>query len=203
MDGRRLVLQLVKNPAGFRQSLRTLETAEPKAIMIAINDDYADGRDVSWLWDVDFAALRDRPAPPCRRRAPGRPTWRCGCTTTTSRSPAIEADLEAATRAAVASVRAGRGGDRVLDLHRDVGAARDPAADRGARADRGAGMITLAHLYPREMNIYGDTGNVVVLAKRLAWRGLEARVVPVNVGDPLPRRHRHPARRRRPGRGAG
>jgi len=48
-------------------------------------------------------------------------------------------------------------------------------------------MITLAHLYPREMNIYGDTGNVVVLAKRLQWRGVAARVVPVNVGDPLPR----------------
>jgi CobQ-like glutamine amidotransferase family enzyme len=46
--------------------------------------------------------------------------------------------------------------------------------------------LTIAHLYPREMNIYGDTGNVVVLTKRLAWRGLDARVVPVNVGDPLP-----------------
>ena len=47
-------------------------------------------------------------------------------------------------------------------------------------------VLTLAHLYPREMNIYGDTGNVVVLAKRLQWRGREARVVAVNVGDPLP-----------------
>ena len=47
-------------------------------------------------------------------------------------------------------------------------------------------MITLAHLYPREMNIYGDTGNVMVLARRLRWRGIEAQVVPVNVGDPLP-----------------
>jgi CobQ-like glutamine amidotransferase family enzyme len=36
------------------------------------------------------------------------------------------------------------------------------------------------------MNIYGDTGNVLVLRRRLAWRNLEARVVPVAVGDPLP-----------------
>jgi UDP-N-acetylmuramyl tripeptide synthase len=58
VDGRRLVLQLVKNPAGFRQSLRTLDGhEEPDAIVIVINDDYADGRDVSWLWDVDFTAL--------------------------------------------------------------------------------------------------------------------------------------------------
>jgi lipid II isoglutaminyl synthase (glutamine-hydrolysing) len=47
-------------------------------------------------------------------------------------------------------------------------------------------LITLAHLYPREMNIYGDTGNVVVLKRRLEWRGLDARVVAVNIGDPLP-----------------
>lgn len=46
--------------------------------------------------------------------------------------------------------------------------------------------LTLVHLYPREMNIYGDTGNVLVLRKRLEWRDLPVRVVPVNVGDPLP-----------------
>jgi lipid II isoglutaminyl synthase (glutamine-hydrolysing) len=47
-------------------------------------------------------------------------------------------------------------------------------------------MITLVHLYPREMNIYGDTGNVVVLQRRLQWRGIPVRVLPVSVGDPLP-----------------
>ena len=46
--------------------------------------------------------------------------------------------------------------------------------------------ITLVHLYPREMNIYGDTGNVLVLRRRLEWRGRPVRVVPVHVGDPLP-----------------
>jgi CobQ-like glutamine amidotransferase family enzyme len=46
--------------------------------------------------------------------------------------------------------------------------------------------LTLVHLYPREMNIYGDTGNVLVLRKRLEWRGLPVRIVPVSVGDPLP-----------------
>lgn len=46
--------------------------------------------------------------------------------------------------------------------------------------------ITLVHLYPREMNIYGDTGNVLVLRRRLEWRGIQVRVVPVSVGEPLP-----------------
>ena len=45
-------LVLVKNPSGFRLSL--LSFADGKADnMIAINDNYADGRDISWLWDVD------------------------------------------------------------------------------------------------------------------------------------------------------
>ena len=46
--------------------------------------------------------------------------------------------------------------------------------------------LTLVHLYPREMNIYGDTGNVIVLRRRLEWRGIECQVVTINVGDPLP-----------------
>ncbi|MEO5948979.1 MAG: MurT ligase domain-containing protein [Candidatus Saccharimonas sp.] len=49
-------LVLVKNPAGFRLSLASFQ-ANGHATMIAINDDYADGRDMSWLWDVDFDSL--------------------------------------------------------------------------------------------------------------------------------------------------
>jgi len=44
--------------------------------------------------------------------------------------------------------------------------------------------LVIAHLYPYEMNIYGDTGNVIALRRRLEWRGLSARVDPVPVGAP-------------------
>ncbi len=44
--------------------------------------------------------------------------------------------------------------------------------------------LVIAHLYPYEMNIYGDTGNVIALRRRLEWRGLEARVDLVPVGAP-------------------
>lgn len=57
--GSPLELVLVKNPAGFTVALGTYG-AEPVATMIAINDDYADGRDVSWLYDVSFESLRER-----------------------------------------------------------------------------------------------------------------------------------------------
>jgi CobQ-like glutamine amidotransferase family enzyme len=46
-------------------------------------------------------------------------------------------------------------------------------------------LITIAHLYPREMNIYGDMGNIITLVKRLEWRGFRARVQPVEVGEPF------------------
>lgn len=49
-------LVLVKNPGGFRLALHSFP-AQGTSTMIAINDEYADGRDMSWLWDVDFASL--------------------------------------------------------------------------------------------------------------------------------------------------
>lgn len=55
--GRPLEFILVKNPGGFRLALKTPVGVDWTTV-IAINDDYADGRDVSWLWDVDFASLR-------------------------------------------------------------------------------------------------------------------------------------------------
>jgi UDP-N-acetylmuramyl tripeptide synthase len=57
VDGTPLELVLVKNPAGFRMALAAYPHAGV-ATMIVINDADADGRDVSWLWDVDFDELR-------------------------------------------------------------------------------------------------------------------------------------------------
>ncbi len=59
VDGQPLELVLVKNPAGFTVALHTYG-ATPVATMVAINDNYADGRDVSWLYDVSFASLTQR-----------------------------------------------------------------------------------------------------------------------------------------------
>ncbi|WP_346960893.1 MurT ligase domain-containing protein [uncultured Arthrobacter sp.] len=58
VDGLPLELVLVKNPSGFRLGLKSFPAAG-YATMIAINDNYADGRDMSWLWDVEFDTLRD------------------------------------------------------------------------------------------------------------------------------------------------
>jgi UDP-N-acetylmuramyl tripeptide synthase len=55
---RRLLLLLVKNPAGANEAIRTLVTGgAPKLAVLALNDAIADGRDVSWIWDVDWEPL--------------------------------------------------------------------------------------------------------------------------------------------------
>jgi UDP-N-acetylmuramyl tripeptide synthase len=57
---RRVRILLVKNPAGFNQAVRLLrDHPEPGQVLVAINDNHADGRDVSWLWDVGFEDLAE------------------------------------------------------------------------------------------------------------------------------------------------
>jgi UDP-N-acetylmuramyl tripeptide synthase len=55
---RELLMLLVKNPAGANEAIRTIvDGGAPSLIVIALNDGIADGRDVSWIWDVDFEPL--------------------------------------------------------------------------------------------------------------------------------------------------
>ena len=61
VDGGEAILLLAKNPAGFNEVLRTmLRAGDLPVALIAINDLTADGRDISWLWDVDFEMLAGR-----------------------------------------------------------------------------------------------------------------------------------------------
>ncbi len=58
IGGALVQLHLAKNPVGFQQKLALLsEDPKPKDLVLQINDEVQDGRDVSWLWDVDFERL--------------------------------------------------------------------------------------------------------------------------------------------------
>jgi lipid II isoglutaminyl synthase (glutamine-hydrolysing) len=46
--------------------------------------------------------------------------------------------------------------------------------------------IKIIHLYPKEMNIYGDNGNILVLRRRLDWRNIPNEVIRIGIGDKLP-----------------
>jgi UDP-N-acetylmuramyl tripeptide synthase len=57
---RSLLVLLIKNPAGANEVVRTLVAGgAPRLLLVALNDGIADGRDVSWIWDVDFEPLLD------------------------------------------------------------------------------------------------------------------------------------------------
>lgn len=62
INGTTVLILLVKNPSGFNHIIHTYLTGStPATVLIAVNDLDADGRDVSWLWDVDIEALRGTP----------------------------------------------------------------------------------------------------------------------------------------------
>jgi UDP-N-acetylmuramyl tripeptide synthase len=55
---KRLLMLLIKNPAGGNEAVGTLlDGSPPRLAVVALNDEIADGRDVSWIWDVDFEPL--------------------------------------------------------------------------------------------------------------------------------------------------
>lgn len=56
LQGHQVLVQLIKNPTGASEVLKTVDLNSN--ILIMINDNYADGRDISWLWDADFEFLK-------------------------------------------------------------------------------------------------------------------------------------------------
>lgn len=57
IDGKKVKIFLSKNPAGFNEALRTVISLGARHILLVLNDRIPDGRDVSWIWDVDFEML--------------------------------------------------------------------------------------------------------------------------------------------------
>ena len=56
-----ILVLLIKNPAGANEVVRTLEQAGvPRLLVVALNDATADGKDVSWIWDVDLEPLLEQ-----------------------------------------------------------------------------------------------------------------------------------------------
>ena len=72
IDGRHVQVFLGKNPAGLNQVLRTIAALPgDKRLLLLLNDDIADGRDISWIWDADFELLAGKATSvvACGRRA--------------------------------------------------------------------------------------------------------------------------------------
>lgn len=136
IENRTLTMALVKNPVGFNETLRMLTSATDGLrvpTLIAINDLFADGRDVSWLWDVDFEILADgdallsttglRGADMANRlKYAGVPT---------DRIAPLDSDLARGLDAFVASIPAG-GAGYILPTYTAMLGLREVLAARGA-----------------------------------------------------------------------
>ena len=176
---KRVLLLLVKNPAGANEAIRTLENGSaPATLVVALNDRIADGRDVSWIWDVDFEPLLDRAG---RIVVTGERAAELALRFTYGGLPAGTArGRSRARRRARPGSRAdaaGRGARCPADVHRD---ARAPGDRDEARADApvlgGRGVIVrVGHLYPEYLNIYADRGNIAVLRATRGRTGPRAR----------------------------
>jgi UDP-N-acetylmuramyl tripeptide synthase len=58
IEDRQVMLVLIKNPTGANQALAAvLADDKPKQILFALNDNFADGTDISWIWDIDFESF--------------------------------------------------------------------------------------------------------------------------------------------------
>ena len=201
---------LVKNPAGrergrahARRRARARRSRSSRSTTTI-----ADGRDVSWIWDVDFEPLARRPRPPRRHRHAGRRA-RAALRLRRPRArpdrgrPVARGGARPRPRADACGRRAGG----APDLHRDARAPRSIVAGRGhvdeLLGERGM-RIRVGHLYPDYLNIYADRGNIAVLAERARLRGHELDVRAIGMGDARSGgRDRPLLRRRRPGPRAG
>lgn len=61
LNGKNVQILLSKNPAGFNECLRTLKDfpGQKKTVLLVLNDRIPDGRDISWIWDVDFEIIKE------------------------------------------------------------------------------------------------------------------------------------------------
>jgi lipid II isoglutaminyl synthase (glutamine-hydrolysing) len=115
---RRLLMLLIKNPAGANEAVRTLlQGTPPRVLVVALNDAIADGQDVSWIWDVDFEPL----------------------------VPGLECLVATGTRAAELSLRFKYGGldERKLEVEPEL----ERALDRGFELTPSGGELVLLPTY--------------------------------------------------------
>ncbi|HEU5405366.1 MAG TPA: DUF1727 domain-containing protein, partial [Gaiellaceae bacterium] len=115
---KRILLLLIKNPAGANEAVRTLvDGGAPRVLVVALNDEIADGRDVSWIWDVDFEPLL----------------------------PGLERLVASGGRAAELGLRFRYGGldEGAIELQPDLG----NALDRGLELTKDGGELVLLPTY--------------------------------------------------------
>ena len=204
--GRQVASNLAKNPTGFNRMIQQARAEDGRYLALFLNDNDADGHDVSWIWDIDLERLRDLT------------DLRLVCVGGTRREDIAVRVKYAELGAPIELVDDVADAARLLPegekLHVIANyTAFPPVVADLERLQNGTGLIEpqkrgrsaatsaparvepapvalerplrIVHLYPDALNLYGDGGNIASLAKRCAWRGIPARVDQVLMGAEL------------------
>lgn len=204
--GRRVQSNLAKNPVGFDRQIQQIKTSGGRLGAFFLNDNDADGHDVSWIWDVDFERIADTTG--LRAFAGGT---RAHDMQVRLKYAGIDAALIGTVEEALAAC-ADEPADETLYAvanytafpplvkeltglaERGSGALRSPAAASAPAAPLVPAPqaprllerpVRIVHLYPDALNLYGDGGNAIVMAQRLRWRGIPVTVDEVTMGREL------------------
>ena len=199
--GRKVISNLAKNPVGFDRQIQQIKTAGGTLAAFFLNDNDADGHDVSWIWDVDFERIADTPGlvafaggtrahdMQVRLKYAG-----IDAQIVDSIAPALAAvaqeDLDEPFYA-VANYTAFPALVKELEKLQSQGAAAAEAAqpiepfralDKQSELEQ---PLRVVYLYPDALNLYGDGGNAMVIKSRCAWRGIPVTVDEVTMGQEL------------------
>lgn len=199
--GRKVVSNLAKNPVGFDRQIQQIKTAGGTLAAFFLNDNDADGHDVSWIWDVDFERIADTPGlvafaggtrahdMQVRLKYAGIDAQIIG-----SIAPALAAVAQKNIDEpfyAVANYTAFPALVKELEKLQAQGALTAETA-QGIEPFRALDKqlelkrpLRVVYLYPDALNLYGDGGNAMIIKSRCAWRGIPVTVDEVTMGQEL------------------
>ena len=112
VEGKSVQIMLIKNPAGASEVIKTVCEDVHAHLLIALNDSYADGEDVSWIWDADFEQLLTSHPNAERYTVSGKRAYDMAnrlqhATLKTDWQPKVEHHLDRAFRTALVAVKDG------------------------------------------------------------------------------------------------
>lgn len=207
IQGRSVLLNLAKNPTGFNQNMKLITQAPGKKVAaFFINDNEADGHDISWIWDCDFEELAEQEdvvvyAGGIRKNDLALRLRYAGIEAQTINSVDEMVDAALAMPAdwnmyaianytslpAVRSSLMARADKNKVD-HATEGTSEPKRKIHACVQQEGVEALNenplrIVHLFPDLMNLYGDGGNVRVLAQRCRWRKIPVEVEAVHYGE--------------------
>ena len=213
INGVPTIINLAKNPTGSNVSLRILnEDDSEKDLLFVLNDNIADGFDVSWIWDINFNNLNNV----SRIVTSGTRAYDIAIRIKTSGFPVEKIEpylnLEGAIKALYktnvkkyvianyTSLQPTRHELKKFDeicqnnlenvcndnISSDLNVSEMSQQKNDKTNSDNSDCLKILYLYPDMLELYGDYGNIQVLKYRIESRGYKAIIDRYSIGDAAP-----------------